>query len=150
MPPPHGGGRIEVVSFARWLTVTGLLLVPCSSDAHDIYSNLKNPHTYVPCCNSKIVNAVKGDCRPTLASYHGNVVSYWVDQKWWVDVPASEVIFLNIAGEEDQVHPSNGAPPEEGMVWAHFCGRQYSTGIYRPHTMDGWNVFCAFYPPGSM
>ena len=133
----------------RWLIAVGALLLASGASGHDIYNVLENPRTQGPWCNSKIVNPLKGDCRATLAKYHGNVVSYWVDEKWWVDVPSSQVIFMNIPGEEGQVHPYNIKPPEEGMVWAHFCGRQYSGGIYSPHTMEGWNVFCAFYPPSG-
>jgi hypothetical protein len=143
------GGWLERLKVARALATLWLLFPASSASAHDIYTDLENPTTHGPCCNSKIVNPVKGDCRPTLAKYRGNVVSYWVDQRWWVDVPASQVIFMNIPGEEGQVHPNMSTPPEDGMVWAHFCGRQYSVGIYSPHTMNGWNVFCAFYPPGS-
>jgi hypothetical protein len=133
----------------RRLIAFWALFLASGASGHDIYNNLDNPRTQGPCCNSKIVNPLKGDCRPTLAKYHGNVVSYWVDEKWWIDVPSSQVIFMNLPGEEGQVHPYNIKPPEEGMVWAHFCGRQYSTGIYSPHTMEGWNVFCAFYPPSG-
>jgi hypothetical protein len=133
----------------RRLIAFGALLLASGASGHDIYNNLDNPRTQGPCCNSRIVNPLKGDCRPTLAKYHGNVVSYWVDEKWWIDVPSSQVIFMNLPGEEGQVHPYDIKPPEEGMVWAHFCGRQYSSGIYSPHTMAGWNVFCAFYPPSG-
>jgi hypothetical protein len=131
----------------RWLAALSVLILTSSAHAHDIYYNLENPSTRAHCCNSKVEDPYAGDCRPTLAKYRGDVVSYWVDERWWVDVPSSQVIFMSVPGEEDQVHPDNITPPEEGMVWAHFCGRQYSARSTRP--ANGWNVFCAFYPPSG-
>jgi hypothetical protein len=134
----------------RRLIAAGVLFLTSNASAHDIYYNLENPRTRALCCNSRADDPIAGDCRPTLAKYRGDVVSYWVDEKWWVDVPSSQVIFASVPGEEGQVHPDDITPPEEGMVWAHFCGRQWaSRGVY-PRLMKGWSVFCAFYPPGRI
>jgi hypothetical protein len=135
----------------RWLIAAGVLLLTTHASGHDVYRSLENPRTHALYCNSKADDPFTGDCRPTLAKFRGDVVSYWVDERWWVDVPSDQVIFMSLPGEEGQVHPNIITPPEEGMVWAHFCGRQYSARpVHGPGTTSGWRVFCAFYPPSSM
>ena len=133
----------------RWLTAVSALLLTSDASAHNIYYNLQNPRTHGLCFNSKAEDPSAGDCRPTLAKYRGDVVSYWVDERWWVDVPSNQVIFMSLPGEEGLAHPDSITPPEEGMVWAHFCGRQYSSRSAYPRLVKGWSVFCAFYPPSS-
>jgi hypothetical protein len=112
--------------------------------AHDIYKGVRNPATNGICCNGKD-GLNTGDCAPTLAVATHDGIKYWVNNQAWVLVPFDEVIFMNLPGEETQDHP-DVTPPEEGMVWTHFCGVPTTTPDgYRIHS--GYRVYCAFFPP---
>lgn len=122
------------------IAALGLLAICGAAQSHDIYSGLTGPRGG-SCCNGSS-DGHTGDCAPTLARAEAKDIAYLAEGKTWVRVPTGRVMFMNLPGEEGQVLP----PAPEGMVWAHLCAIKSPAA----DAIDGYFVFCAFYPPSGM